>query len=98
MRFKKGQEVVCTKGGNWRREVNLFWGYVQFKPPFGYAPQTNEIVTVDGYNDLSHMFLAEYAQPKAGGKRPAYEEAWFQPVVPQEEIEKLLESITEKSI
>lgn len=87
-RFKVGQEVVCL-GTNWRTEKKILW-WIRKTPSVG--PKPNTIVTVDGYNDDEHIFLKEF--PAINNNRGAYQENLFEPVVPQEVIEELMNEIS----
>lgn len=80
MKFRRGQEVVCI-ARDWVYETETvgfsFWK--KQRPATG--PKYMEIVTVDGYNDGSHIFLAEYSMKGYDGKsKLAFNENCFEPV------------------
>lgn len=78
MRFKPGQEVVCTNPHNywWNTDKNI--------PSDG--PKFNEIVTVDRYDGDLYFYPNEY--PK-----DSYLETAFEPVVSSEAIKEVMKSL-----
>lgn len=91
MKFKAGQEVVCIGGNGWHKNMSILWGTINLKIPVFYAPKKDEIVTVECYGTSSCIKLIEYAKLQ-NGFRYQYEDRFFEPVMPLDEIEKLLES------
>lgn len=92
MRFKPGQEVVCVNAGGWginKVFIDLFGFRVVKRVPI-VGPVKDEIVTVAGHNDSGYVYLNEY-HPVVNGARGAYDEDGFEPVVPSEVIEELME-------
>lgn len=98
MKFKIGQEVVCTADGWYKQKTSTFlfitWTTLKSQP---YAPKKNDIVTVAGYwgrvDGRDYIYLNEFPCP-VNGVRQAFDESAFQPVVPMSEIEKLFEKTT----
>lgn len=92
-RFKTGQEVVCINNAGWHiteeYKFLFLWHRVKLVL-FPFGPGVNEIVTCDGYNDSCHMYLKEYSM-LYNGRRPAYADNAFEPVVPVEVIKELLQ-------
>lgn len=96
-RFKEGQEVVCIVPGGWvyfRESIILgFIHYVRREPMPG--PKKDEIVTVSGFSPRGDLFLMEYPTEVCPGVRGAYPSECFEPVVPSETIEELMNSLQE---
>jgi hypothetical protein len=94
MRFKPNQEIVCTNPDEWicTDENSQFAGQ-RFR-----GPKKDEIVTVDSYapNLENCIFLKEYNVPIGTGFT-AYEERWFEPVVPQSVIKAMMDEIKDKA-
>ena len=78
MRFKSGQEVVCTKKGTW----NVIYG---IDGPMD-GPKFNQIVTVRGYV-LDFVTFMEYPENQG------YTDTWFEPVITTEELHEALQEI-----
>ena len=92
MKYKRGQELVCTYKGEWHSMVPApMLGAVQ-------GPAFNEIVTCDGYNpfDTQFLFLKEYSCDRNGIPQAFYEEC-FEPLVSTAVLEKELTSISHKA-
>lgn len=93
-RFSIGQEVVCTNGSGWSY-TKIFFSILGFdiaKGRTAEGPGKDEIVTVVGYAPSGNLYLAEY-HPVVNGCRGAYPEKAFQPIVPMETIDELMESL-----
>lgn len=98
MRFKVGQEIVCVCQSFWKREKALFTIFgVKFFTRYvrSIGPKANEIVTVAGYGDPYYLFLKEYPLTETGTKA-AFDECGFEPVVPSQTIEELMNSLQEQ--
>lgn len=85
MRFKPGQEVVCTKKDNWSGPVDA---------PEG--PKYNEVVTVHAYRPYGEfVILNEYRDGGADDDNYAYHEKHFEPVITTEELNEALADVPE---
>lgn len=82
-RFNTGQEVVCVANGRWKehRYGRKLTG-----------PKKNELVTVAGYKVAGFVYLKEYPI-LVGDTLAGFDEKFFEPVVPSETIEELMESL-----
>lgn len=99
MRFRIGQEIVCVSHA-WEQTNNLsLLQRIGLKSKKALGPKYNEIVTVESYNvfaPIHCVLLIEYPHLTAG-KRNAYIETLFEPVMSSEALEHELESIKETS-
>jgi hypothetical protein len=98
MRFRKGQKLVCVLKGTWMHSPPLvktyLWGFITRTFINATGPAYNEVVTCDGYNDFNHCFLAEYSgKCKITGKRLAWCESRFEPLVEDEVFEEAINEV-----
>lgn len=82
MRFHIGQELVCISNGAWVEEGN------QRK---GIGPKYSEIVTVDSYFNDYALHLVGYNTIWHNGKRVAFTENNFAPLMDISELEEILQ-------
>lgn len=81
MRFEKGQHIVC--------KVHKFgWFHVDTGESCA-GPDTNELVTADGYADDTHVLLKEYPDDEG------YEDRHFEPLVSDEFLRSELATVPE---
>ena len=88
MRFKVNQQLICIKNGT--------WSTIEPSNTAIIHPKFNEIVTCIGYLDNEFLYLEGY--PRYNGRMPSFWENNFEPIITDELLEKLLESISEPSL
>jgi len=90
MRFKPGQEVVCTvhvwtyKDPNTGEQRN--WE--------GLPPNYNDLVEIESYRTNSHCFLVGFNLVGPTGNRIAYNDRNFEPVIDSDQLEDMLNEVT----
>lgn len=89
MRFKPGQQVVCT--AEWWKCKKKFLRFWSHWIKNCYGPKQNEIVTVYCYsaNAPNMIVLNEYLNAKDG--LHGYDEQWFEPLADISELKEILE-------
>ncbi len=90
MKFKKGQQLVCT-AKRWIPPTHSLAGVIQTGI---HCPAFNEVVTCDGYEDEICIYLKEYNLTAPNGLRFSYNERLFQPLIEDAQLEKELASIS----
>lgn len=63
-------------------------------------PRKNDIVTVCGYDEANPtaIYLKEYPRCECGKFRVAYQEHQFEPLISDEQLVELLESVPETAV
>jgi hypothetical protein len=83
MRFKPGQEIVCVMG---------HWSAQEYHVP-AFGPRRDELVVVRHYVSDWQLVLVGYEFTPLR-QAAAFNEVGFEPVLPSEEIEKLMEEVS----
>ena len=96
MGFKINQQVVCTGyRSDWCQSSDLsIWQKLGLASKSSNGPDLDEIVTVEQYDSRGiHMRLKEYPEI-INGKRMAFDEAFFEPLMDITELEEIINTQT----
>lgn len=85
MKFRMGDELVCTNDSGWHYLVDFLFFWKRKKSSNG--PKNGDVVIVAGYRDNKHMFLEEW------GRYDAYDEDGFEKIMSDKELEENLEEV-----